>query len=350
MTQKDWEYNMNRADRNNNPTNIKVPKGGLAVAKQRYGDANVSIDPTPASDGGYFLKFSTPEKGFQATSTLLKDPLYQDMTVDTAMSTWSGGGYGGDVAGTLSHKTISELTPEEMKILTQNMAKREGYTGKQSQGLLSQAFGIPTANAQTSDIPKKMSLQEFGDLYKKTHPAYADRDSTLLGQAVLRKRPIYADRVDTGEKAQESQQETLTQPQKITQQVAGLTGFPKIAATVKGIGQEGLSLGEGILSKVAGSIPGQEKLASEMKAKGDVNDLKYQKAQTEGYDFGPYIGKTKPISSVPDALGTGLKAGVGTAAIGHPGLLATGLWKLGKAASWVEALRGGQDIKGLLGR
>ncbi len=139
---------MNRADRNNNPTNIKVPQGGLLEAKKRYGDENLSVDPSPASDGGQFLKFSSPDKGFQATSTLLKLG-YSDMPVDAALKRWSGNGYGGDVAPDLASKKIADLNPDEMSTLTQSMAKREGYTGKP--GLLQNALGIKTANAQTTE-------------------------------------------------------------------------------------------------------------------------------------------------------------------------------------------------------
>jgi hypothetical protein len=62
----------NRPQRNNNPGNIKVPAAGIQEARKRYGDPNVSIDPVPAADGGFFLKFSSPEIGFNATKILLK--------------------------------------------------------------------------------------------------------------------------------------------------------------------------------------------------------------------------------------------------------------------------------------
>jgi len=69
--------NMNRADRNNNPGNIKVPSGGLLQAKQMYGDPNVSIDPSPATDGGSFLKFSSSDIGQNAKQHYSKNPSYQ---------------------------------------------------------------------------------------------------------------------------------------------------------------------------------------------------------------------------------------------------------------------------------
>jgi len=124
---------MSRADTNNNPTNIKVPSGGLEVARQRYNDPNISVDPNPAADGGHFLKFSSPQLGTQATSTLLDNPIYRDSTVDKAMKTWSGGGYGGDIAPQIANKTVSQLTPEEKNMLIQNMSKREGYSGQSTQ-------------------------------------------------------------------------------------------------------------------------------------------------------------------------------------------------------------------------
>lgn len=139
--------NLTRADRNNNPTNIKLPKGGLEVAKQRYGDPGLSVDPAPATDGGQFLKFSTPEYGHKATGTLLTSPGYANLTVDKALKAWSGGGYGGDVAPDLKNKTISSLSPEELATVTQGMAKREGYTGaseKSNPSLLTSILGAVT--------------------------------------------------------------------------------------------------------------------------------------------------------------------------------------------------------------
>ena len=118
-----------RADLNNNPTNIKVPSGGIAEAQQRYGDPGATVDPTPALDGGSFIKFSSPEAGANATTTLLKSPVYSGLTVDAAMKKWSGGGYGGNISPSLADKNISDLNPDELNSLTSNMAHREGYTG-----------------------------------------------------------------------------------------------------------------------------------------------------------------------------------------------------------------------------
>lgn len=117
---------VNRPTRNNNPLNIKVPAAGLEEAKKRYKDPNVTIDPVPATDGGYFLKFSDPNKGFEAASTLL-DLGYKSYDIDSALRRWSGGGYGAEIVPELKGKKIGELNPQERLYLVTKMAKREGY-------------------------------------------------------------------------------------------------------------------------------------------------------------------------------------------------------------------------------
>lgn len=97
----------NRPNRDNNPGNIKVPAGGIEVAKQRYGDQGITIDPVPATDGGYFLKFSSPEKGLQAIGTLLSSPSYANLSVDAALRRWSNNGYGAEI---VSKKQVSQPT------------------------------------------------------------------------------------------------------------------------------------------------------------------------------------------------------------------------------------------------
>lgn len=89
----------NRPTRNNNPGDIKVPAGGIAQAQQQYGDPGATIDPVPATDGGQFIKFSTPEAGFRAMGTLLQSPTYANLSLDAAMKKWSGNGYGAEIFG-----------------------------------------------------------------------------------------------------------------------------------------------------------------------------------------------------------------------------------------------------------
>ena len=111
----------NRPQRNNNPLNIKASSTTLAYP------GVVGTDPSPATDGGQFLKFSSASDGFNAAKTLLKSGVYSGMSVDSAMRKWSGGGYGGEVAPSIASKPISSLTPAELDQLIQAMAQREGY-------------------------------------------------------------------------------------------------------------------------------------------------------------------------------------------------------------------------------
>lgn len=127
---------LNRPQRNNNPANIKVPAAGIEEARKRYNDPGATIDPSPATDGGYFIKFSSPEKGTAAIGELLKSG-YSGLTVDAAMRRWSGGGYGGEISPSIANKTISSLSSAEMSNLQEAMKRREGfYAGKTTEGTI----------------------------------------------------------------------------------------------------------------------------------------------------------------------------------------------------------------------
>lgn len=116
----------NRPQRNNNPLNLKI--GGLS---QRFVDQGVaSIESSPAQDGGNFLKFNTPTDGFNAAQTVLfGSPFYGSRTLDNAMRTWSGGGYGAEIASDFlkPNRRMSELSNVEQQRLIQKMAQREGF-------------------------------------------------------------------------------------------------------------------------------------------------------------------------------------------------------------------------------
>jgi hypothetical protein len=111
-----------RADKNNNPLNIKASGTTLAY------EGVSGKDPKPASDGGQFLTFETPEAGFKAAKKLLTANSYADLTLDKAMKRWSGGGYGADVSNIPANKKIKDLTQSELDKLIKDMAKREGYS------------------------------------------------------------------------------------------------------------------------------------------------------------------------------------------------------------------------------
>lgn len=123
----------NRAQRNNNPLNIKI--GG---ATQYLVDQGIAtIEQKPAQDGGNFLVFDNPQDGFTAAGILLKSSVYNGLKINEAMMKWSGGGYGADVAPAIDqNKTVGELSNEELANLVQGMATREGFfadTGFQTQ-------------------------------------------------------------------------------------------------------------------------------------------------------------------------------------------------------------------------
>ena len=111
----------NRPQRNNNPLNIKASDNTKTYA------GVVGTDPSPATDGGKFLVFDSPQAGFDAAARLLKTSGYLNLTVDGAMKRWSNNGYGGEVAPAIKNKTIASLTPAELQSLVDAMARREGY-------------------------------------------------------------------------------------------------------------------------------------------------------------------------------------------------------------------------------
>lgn len=111
----------NRPQRNNNPLNIKA-----STATSTYSGVK-GTDPVPASDGGKFLVFESPEAGFAAAKRLIQADSYKNLTVDAAMKRWSNSGYGGEIAPGIASRRISQLSPNELDILIKTMAKREGY-------------------------------------------------------------------------------------------------------------------------------------------------------------------------------------------------------------------------------
>lgn len=111
----------NRPQRNNNPFNIKSSE-----YTKNYSGV-VGTDPMPATDGGKFLVFNSPQDGLKAGERLLKTEGYKGLTVDQAMRRWSNNGYGGEIASQLQGKKVDQLTAQEMQILLKAMANREGY-------------------------------------------------------------------------------------------------------------------------------------------------------------------------------------------------------------------------------
>src|SRR5262249_8348063 len=104
-----------RAQRNNNPGNIKASQFTRGLP------GVTGIDPKPAADGGYFLQFDSPQSGFAAMKTLLRQG-YGPLGTDAAMQRWSGGGYGAARLGVEPNRPINSYTDAELTDLTQRMA------------------------------------------------------------------------------------------------------------------------------------------------------------------------------------------------------------------------------------
>jgi hypothetical protein len=111
----------NRPQRNNNPLNIKASEVTSAYP------GVVGTDPSPATDGGQFLIFNSPQAGFEAAKRLLQNPNYQNLSVDAAMRRWSNNGYGAEIVPSFGGKSMATLTSAEMDALVQAMAQIEGY-------------------------------------------------------------------------------------------------------------------------------------------------------------------------------------------------------------------------------
>lgn len=128
----------NRPTRNNNPLNIKVPKGGIEVARERYNDPNATVEEKPAQDGGHFIKFSTPEKGWEAGKELLTGNYgYRNLTVDKALKRWSGGGYDSQI-----------LNDTELAVKAEDGEQEQEEEKKQKIDFNSQDYNSIVADAQ----------------------------------------------------------------------------------------------------------------------------------------------------------------------------------------------------------
>lgn len=111
----------NRPQRNNNPLNIKASEFTINYPGVK------GKDPVPATDGGQFLVFATPEAGLGAAKKLITGESYRNLTVDQALKRWSGKGYGAEIAPEFSGLRIKDLTPVQVDSLVKKMATREGY-------------------------------------------------------------------------------------------------------------------------------------------------------------------------------------------------------------------------------
>lgn len=114
----------NLGQRHNNPLNLKV--GSLSQPWIDNGKATIG---QAGLDGGKFVKFNSVEDGFAAAqNALFSSPFYGNKTLEDAMRTWSGKGYGAEVSPTLPrNKPLSQFTVQQQQRLVMDMAKREGF-------------------------------------------------------------------------------------------------------------------------------------------------------------------------------------------------------------------------------
>jgi hypothetical protein len=108
--------------RANNPTAIM--DSPFAQAQPGY------VGSAPAAGGRHIAVFASPAAGAAAAGTLLQSPGYRGLTIDDGLQRWSGGAYGGQVAANVGldpARTIGDLSPSELGILTGAIVTREGY-------------------------------------------------------------------------------------------------------------------------------------------------------------------------------------------------------------------------------
>jgi len=117
-----WDKNYVRGA-NNNPTNLKYG----ALTKKYVDNGLAEKDPTPAIDGGHFLRFKSVEDGLNAAKELLNSSGYSNMAVDKALRKWSNDSYdtGALKLKDLGTKTVSDLNSAELETLVKAMAHWE---------------------------------------------------------------------------------------------------------------------------------------------------------------------------------------------------------------------------------
>jgi len=109
------------AGRNSNPLNMKLGSG-----TRRYVETGAAgISDIIPKDGGRFLKFESPERGFRAAVELLRMSPYDDLELDEALRKWSNSGYAAEIlAGTRldAHRRVLYLGGGDLQILLHAMA------------------------------------------------------------------------------------------------------------------------------------------------------------------------------------------------------------------------------------
>lgn len=101
-----------RADRNNNPGNIK------------YGPFAKKYGAKKDKDG--FAIFPSREKGLSAMQNLLKSPAYSNLTVRQAINKWTGGDPYNYNLGPITSKKVADLSADQFSDVINTMTRGEG--------------------------------------------------------------------------------------------------------------------------------------------------------------------------------------------------------------------------------
>lgn len=121
---------MTRANRNNNPGNIKVS------AYSKDFDGVIGVESDPAQDGGNFLIFDSAESGINAIGRLLKEgKSYQGVTAEQAIKRYNGNGaYGAADVGLNPNQDFQSQINNQITLfaVAAAIAKAEGFKGTTS--------------------------------------------------------------------------------------------------------------------------------------------------------------------------------------------------------------------------
>lgn len=229
-----------RADRNNNPGNIKASKYTLAFP------GVVGVEQKPAQDGGNFLIFDSPASGFNAMKTLLKEGRsYQGVTAEQAIKKWNGGGaYGAATVGLDPNKDMQQQlnNPSLLEQVVFKMAKAEGYSGggsgmtEQDKATLAGVIQQMEQQGESAEAIKKVVRGFIADHGGDTSNTTSGNPNLNAGSAPWVQSPLESPAASGQENKPETQQ-LYENVGAVTQKGAGLLnkGLSKILNDPKSI-------------------------------------------------------------------------------------------------------------------
>ena len=115
---KEVQREGNLPQRNNNPLSITCGR-----TQKKWIDAGLAICK-PVGDGRKFMRYNTPEIGFQAAEELITS-VYGESTVDEMLVRWTDNGYSFN-----DKRVINSLTKDELSVLINKMSIKEGFHAK----------------------------------------------------------------------------------------------------------------------------------------------------------------------------------------------------------------------------